>query len=128
MTRRDLIQGDLQERVMRVAWRLERGTVEEIRQTLPPKHRGAYTTVQTILNRLVERGLLGREKEGKAFFYAPAVSEADYVARSLDQTLANASAEARRMALANLVGGIDASEMREINSLAGAISRKRRKS
>ncbi len=113
---------------MRVAWRLERGTVEEIRQALPPKHRGAYTTVQTILNRLVERGLLGREKEGKAFFYAPAVSEADYVARSLDQTLANASAEARRMALANLVGGIDASEMREINSLAGAISRKRRKS
>lgn len=112
---------------MRVVWRLERGTVEDVRQALPPKHRGAYTTVQTVLNRLAERGLLGREKEGKAFFYAPTVSEADYVAQSLDQTLSSASAEARRMALANLVGGIDPSEMSQINSLAGEITRKRRK-
>ncbi len=113
---------------MRVVWRLEGGSVEDVRQGLPPKHRGAYNTVQTVLNRLVERGLLRRDKQGKAFFYAPAVSEADYVAKSLDHTLSGASAEARRLALANLVGGIDPSEMREITSLAGSISRKRHKS
>lgn len=113
---------------MRVVWRLERATVEDVRQALPPKHRGAYTTVQTILNRLVERGLLGRKKAGKAFLYQPALSEADYVAQSLDQTLSGASAQARRMALANLVGGIDPSEMSEITSLADEIARTRRKS
>lgn len=113
---------------MRVVWRLERGTVEDIRRGLPRTHRGAYTTVQTVLNRLVERGLLVRAKDGKAFIYAPAVSEAEYVVQSLDQTLSGASAEARRLALANLVGGIDPSEMREITSLAGSISRRRHKS
>ena len=112
---------------MRVLWRLEGGAVEDIRQGLPPKHRGAYNTVQTVLNRLVDRGLLSREKKGKAFYYAPTVSEAEYVAQSLDQTLSGASAEARRLALANLVGGIDPSEMREITSLAETIGRKRRK-
>ena len=112
---------------MRVLWRLEGGAVEDVRKNLPPKHRGAYNTVQTVLNRLVERGLLRREKNGKAFYYAPAVSEADYVARSLDETLSGASAEARRLALASLVGGIDPSEMRQITSLAGTIGRKRRK-
>ncbi|MDQ3730190.1 MAG: BlaI/MecI/CopY family transcriptional regulator, partial [Actinomycetota bacterium] len=65
MDRRDPIQGDLQERVMRVLWRRDRGTVEQVRRALPVEHRGAYTTVQTILNRLAVRGLLKREASGR---------------------------------------------------------------
>jgi predicted transcriptional regulator len=126
MSRRDPIQGDLQEQIMRAIWRLERGSVDDVRAALPKKQRGAYTTVQTILNRLVERGLLRREKRGKAFVYTPKVSEADYVARSLNRTLAGASEKARLAALANLVGGLDQSEMEEINSLANEIASKRR--
>lgn len=118
MARRDLIQGDLQARIMRVMWRLERGSVDDVRAALPKKRRGAYTTVQTILNRLVDRGLLRRNKQGKAFVYSPKVSEADYVARSLNRILAGASEQARLAALANLIGGLDESEMEEINSLA----------
>jgi len=111
---------------MRAIWRLERGSVDDVRAALPKKQRGAYTTVQTILNRLVERGLLRREKRGKAFIYKPKVSEVDYVARSLNRTLAGASEKARLAALANLVGGLDQSEMEEINSLANEIAAKRR--
>lgn len=127
MSRRDPIQGDLQEQVMRVMWRIERGSVEDVRAGLPRRRRGAYTTVQTILNRLVTRGLLRRDKQGKAFIYSPKVSEADYVARSLNRTLSDASEKARLAALANLVGGLDPSEMDEINSLASEIAEKRRR-
>ena len=112
---------------MQAMWRLERGTVEDVRRALPARRRGAYTTVQTVLNRLLDRGLLRRERQGKAFIYMPTVSEADYIAQSLSRTLSGASAEARRTALASLVGGLSASEMSEINSLAGDIGRKRRK-
>lgn len=112
---------------MRAAWRLGRGSVDDIRAALPKKQRGAYTTVQTILNRLVARGLLRRDKQGKAFIYSPKVTEADYVARSLKSTLASASEKARLAALANLVGGLEPAEMDEINSLAGEIADKRPK-
>lgn len=108
-------------------WRIDRGSVDDVRAGLPKKQRGAYTTVQTVLNRLVARGLLRRDKHGKAFIYAPKVSEADYVARSLNRTLSGASEKARLAALANLVGGLDPSEMDEINSLASEIAEKRRK-
>ena len=111
---------------MRVLWRLERGSVDEVRAALPKKQRGAYTTVQTILNRLTARGLLRRDKQGKAFIYVPRLSEADYVARSLNRTLAGASDKARLAALANFVGGLDQSEVNEINSLANEIAEKRR--
>jgi predicted transcriptional regulator len=48
--------GDLQAQIMTVLWRLESGTVEQVRSGLPARYRGAYTTVQTVLNRLAERG------------------------------------------------------------------------
>jgi len=126
MARRDPIQGELQERVMRIIWRRDRGTVEDVRQALPTPYRGAYTTVQTILNRLADRGLLKREKTGKAFVYSAKISEADYLAGSLNRTLAGASEAARRAALATLVGKLDPSEMDEIRSLAAEIGRKRK--
>jgi predicted transcriptional regulator len=127
MAGQDPIRGDLQEQIMRVLWRLGRGSVEEVRKALPKRGARAYTTVQTVLNRLAERGLLKRERVGKAIFYSPRASEAEYLSRSLSRTLSGASPEARRAALATLVGGLDDSEMSEINSLASEFNRKRRR-
>ena len=110
---------------MRVVWRLGRGTVEDVRGALPKP--GAYTTVQTVLNRLADRGLLGRERVGNAIEYSPRISEADYLASSLNRTLAGASDEARRGALAALVGELKSSELSEIRRLAGRVRRGRRK-
>lgn len=108
---------------MRVMWRLGQGSVEDVRGAL--RKPGAYTTVQTVLNRLAERGLLNRERIGNVIQYSPRVSEADYLARSLNRTLAGASEEARRAALAALVGDLKPSELSEIRRLAGGTRRRR---
>jgi predicted transcriptional regulator len=125
VARKDLIQGDLQEQIMRVMWRLDRGSVDDVRKALPKP--GAYTTAQTVLNRLAERGLLERERVGKVIHYSTRLTEADYLARSLNQTLAGASEEARRTALAGLVGELNPSELSDIRALAGKAERKRRR-
>jgi predicted transcriptional regulator len=122
---KDPIQGDLQEQLMRVMWRLEKASVDEVRMAMPPRSRRAYTTIQTVLNRLAERGLLKRKPVGNMIVYSPRVSEAAYLSRSLKRTLSGASPEARRAALASFVGDLDDSEMSEINSLASEINRQR---
>jgi predicted transcriptional regulator len=66
------IQGDLQSQVMSVMWRLEWVTVEQVRNALPTRYRGAYTTVQTVLNRLAERGLLTRQRDRNVIRYRAA--------------------------------------------------------
>ncbi|MEO8091469.1 MAG: BlaI/MecI/CopY family transcriptional regulator [bacterium] len=126
MRAKDPIQGNLQEQIMRVMWRLDRGSVEQVRKALPKPSRRAYTTIQTVLNRLAERGLLGRQREGNVIFYSALVSEADYISGSLNRTLSGASHEARRAALANLVGDLDPSELVEVRELADQIDRERR--
>ena len=121
------IQGELQAQIMTALWRLGQGTVPEVRAALPARYRSAYTTVQTVLNRLAERGMLGRERSGKQIIYTPRVSEADYVSRSIESTLAGASSEARQAVLANLVGRLDKDELSELQALAKEIGGRRSK-
>jgi predicted transcriptional regulator len=120
------IQGELQTQVMAALWRLGSGTVEETRSALPPRYRSAYTTVQTVLNRLAERGLLARTKERGAIRYTPRVSEADYVSRSIERALAGASQDARRTVLAQLIGELKGDELAELQQRAQEIQTRRR--
>lgn len=121
------ISGELQGQIMAALWRLESGTVEQVRSGLPPRYRGAYTTVQTVLNRLSERGMLSRKKQGNAFVYRPKMSEAQYLSSAIRQTLATASVDARRAALAELVGGLEDHELSELQRRAAAIDKGRKR-
>jgi predicted transcriptional regulator len=121
------VQGELQTQVMAVVWRLERATVDDVRRALPPRHRGAYTTIQTTLQRLYERRLLTRTKERHAFVYAPALSEGEYLSLSIEQTLAGASREARHTALAQLIGKLREDDLDDVQRRAREIDRSRRK-
>ena len=121
------LKGELQLQVMSAVWRLDSPTVEEVRSALPPRYRAAYNTIQTVLNRLVERRLLTRRKVGNAYQYRPRLSEDEYLERSISQTLAGASLDARQAALARLVGGLKDSELRDLQQLARDLDVKRRK-
>jgi predicted transcriptional regulator len=115
------IQGELQSQLMAALWRLGVGTVEEVRNEMPARYRGAYTTVQTVLNRLTERGLLSRRRRGSAFEYRPQLTEAEYLWRSIEKTLAGASSDARQVALAHLFGRLNGHELSDLQRLASEI-------
>lgn len=121
-------RGDLQAEVMTAVWKLGEATVDDVRAEQPRRRRSAYNTVQTVLNRLVERGLLSRQRKGRAFVYKPKVEESEYLARSIGERLAGASPAARRAALVNLVGDLEPAELDEIARRASQIKRSRGKS
>lgn len=115
------IQGELQAQVMAALWRLETGTVEQVRRALPPRYRGAYTTIQTVLNRLAERGFLARRRSGQAIVYRPELTEAQYLSRSIERTLASASPDARQAALVQLISGLGESERADLKRLTDEV-------
>jgi predicted transcriptional regulator len=120
------LTGELQTQLMSALWRLGAGTVEQVRSELPSRYRGAYTTVQTVLNRLAERGLLSRHKIGNAIEYRPKISEADYLSRSIARTLSGASTGARQAALARLIANLGQEEISELQRLAEDVNVKRK--
>lgn len=121
------IQGELQTQIMSTIWRLSSGTVDDIREGLPPRYRGAYTTIQTVLNRLADRGLLTRERHGRSFTYTPTLSEAEYLSRSISRALAGASSNARQTVLAQLYGQLGDEERSELAQLADRVAAKRKR-
>jgi predicted transcriptional regulator len=65
---------DTELEVLKVLWDRSEGTVREILEELKPQKRWAYTTVQTLLNRLQTKGYLRSDRSGSAHIYRPAVS------------------------------------------------------
>lgn len=122
------LRGDLQAEVMSAVWRLGDAKVDEVRNLQPKRRRSAYTTLQTVMNRLVERGLLTRERRGNTYYYRARYDEADFIARAIDERLSTASPAARRDALLMLVGKLEAGEVEEIARYASRIRRARGRS
>lgn len=67
--RRRWDHGELQSRVLELVRAREESTVRDIHEQLSDDHPVAYTTVQTVLSRLVERGMLERDLRGKVGVY-----------------------------------------------------------
>jgi predicted transcriptional regulator len=120
------LRGALQAEVMRIMWRLDEGTVDDVRAMQPRSRRAAYTTIQTVMNRLLDRGLLERRRRGKAYVYKARFSEPEFVARSMRERLAGASADARTPALLSLIDGLEHDELDELARYANRVRRERR--
>jgi predicted transcriptional regulator len=121
------LRGSLQSEVMRVIWRLDEATVDDVRAAQRPSRRAAYTTIQTVMNRLLDRGLLERKRRGKAFVYRASYSESELVARSMRERLAGASADARTPALLSLLEGLAEEEIDELARYANRVRRERKR-
>jgi predicted transcriptional regulator len=111
---------------MQIVWRLGEATVDDVRAAQPDSRRLAYTTVQTVLNRLEDRGLLERERRGKAFVYRAAYKEPELLARSIGDRLADASSDTRKAALLSLVDGLEPDELDEVARYANRVRRERK--
>ncbi len=57
-----------------VLWPMGEGTVREIHRALTQSRPRAYTTVMTIMDRLEQKGIVARRKEGRAFRYQAKLS------------------------------------------------------
>lgn len=116
--------GGLTDEVMAAVWKLGDASVEDVRSQLSRPDL-AYTTVHTVLNRLVHRGLVEREREGGGQVYRPKLAEAEYIARSFDERLTATSPTVRADALKALVDRLDAGEIEAVAQYANRIRHKR---
>ena len=126
-TKRNLALGDLQSEVMTAIWNLGEATVDDVRDQQPPSRRSAYNTVQTVMNRLLDRGLLTRQRRGKAFVYRARYDESELIAMAIGDQLAGASPDTRRAALLSLVGELAPEEVDDLARQANRIRRAREK-
>ncbi|HUJ31339.1 MAG TPA: BlaI/MecI/CopY family transcriptional regulator [Candidatus Acidoferrum sp.] len=110
--------GSLESRVMEILWARGECSVRDVCERVESPR--AYTTVMTTLERLFKKGLLTRQKSGRAFLYAPAVSREEWErqrAGSLVAMFLKGPQPSRDLLLSTLldaVGGHDQSLLDEL--------------
>jgi BlaI family penicillinase repressor len=78
----------LEMEVLESLWKLGSGAIREIQENLPEATRPEYTTVQTIIYRLEQKGAVERVKKiGNAHIFKPIVSRKSTIAALIDDFL-----------------------------------------
>ena len=73
--------GEAEYAVMEVLWKDAPLTATEVAERVPAERGWSIRTVKTMLARLLAKGVLAHEEEGRRYLYRPAVARADYVAQ-----------------------------------------------
>jgi len=79
---------DAEARVMSVLWQKDSATVADVVAALKRKRPVTYSTVQTILRILEDKGYVSHEKVARAFIYTPRVDARQARRRALKHLLA----------------------------------------
>src|SRR5438132_13098961 len=75
-------------RILEQCWKLGTCSVREILESLPEDERVAYTTIQTLVYRLEEKGALRKVKKiGNAQLFQPALDQSQYRSRLIRDLL-----------------------------------------
>lgn len=107
--------GSLEGKIMQALWDGPEGYLS-VRETMGLLSGDlAYTTVMTVMNRLYEKGLLRRQRDGRAWRYRPAMSREAYVASTMSDALRVATD--RRAALLHFVADLDSDETASLRRL-----------
>lgn len=106
--------GALEGEVLAVLWTTTAGgTPAQVQQALGRPL--AYTTVMTILNRLVAKDLVARQRQGAAYLYRPLVTESAVATRHFGELLDRGAD--RRAVLQGLVAAISDEDARVLREL-----------
>jgi BlaI family transcriptional regulator, penicillinase repressor len=74
--------------VLKVLWELEEASVRQIQEHSALTSDLAYTTVQTLVNRLEQKGAVRRSRKiGNAFMFQPVVSQQSVFRRMLNELI-----------------------------------------
>lgn len=93
-------------------------TVREVVDDINRQRPVAYTTVMTVADILHGKGVLTREKQGRAWLYRPTLGREEYTAALMQEALG--SSRDRPAALAHFIEEISPDELEVIRGLLDA--------
>lgn len=118
--------GDLERVVMEHLWALTTGTdagvtVREVLDCFAGDREIAYTTVMTVLGRLANKGLVTRERDGRAWRYRPVGTRESLTAATMRRTLDDMRVTDRRAALVHFLDGATPEEIADLKDALAEI-------
>ncbi len=120
------IFGELEARLMEAVWALTEPNVQQVINHLGDNLN--YKTTMTVMNRLVEKGMLKRRKVGRAFVYRATISRDALLAGVFDKMVRGMfGSDFRQIALAQIVETADELDTQLLDDLTRLIEARKQK-
>lgn len=116
--------GDLERAVLEHLWtegpsHPEGLTVREVHDVVGVQRELAYTTLMTVLDRMAKKGLVTRERDGRAWRYTAAATRDELTSETMHHALGELAGTERRSVLLHF---LDESTPEEIDELRAALA------
>lgn len=111
---------EAENRIMEVLWRQGEVSVQNVVDAVLSEKKQAYTTIQTFLGIMKDKGFVEQRKEGRAFLYRPLLSRAEARTQALKHLIGSAFGGSTSALAQHLLKDSDIDEG-EISALEQAI-------
>ncbi|WP_391207319.1 BlaI/MecI/CopY family transcriptional regulator [Psychrobacillus sp. L4] len=71
--------GPLEAKILDILWNDVEMTIKNVQQVLDQEKLTNFNTVMTVMNRLVEKGILQKRVEGRSFLYQPIQTRVEFL-------------------------------------------------
>ena len=126
MTKFRLPADDLEYAVLALLWELRAASVRELHERHGVPAGNVYTTTAKVVDRLRQKGLIARRREGGAFVYSPAVERREVEQARARHLVSRFLGPGPHAAVAALVEAVDEIDPELLDELEHAIRDRRR--
>ncbi len=120
------IFGKLEARLMQAVWALDEPNVQGVIDYLGGNLN--YKTTMTVMNRLVDKGVLTRRKSGRTFVYSASASQEKLLAGVFDKMVRGMlDDDFRQIALAQMVETVESIDNKILDDLTQLIADRKKK-
>lgn len=118
---------DFEAEIMELVWGgpMKNFSVHDLHEILQERRDVAYTTVMTTLNRLCEKEILARVKDGRRFLYRPRLSRAEFIRQMTRNVMNSLPPLGQSEAVAMLVERVSSSDEAALDALEALIQKQR---
>ncbi len=119
------IFGELEAKLMEAVWTLKEARVQDVIEHLGGNLH--YKTAMTVMNRLVDKGLLTRQKTGRAFIYRAVMAKDELLAGVFDQMVRGMfDDDFRQLAIAQMVETAEAIDPQLLEDISRLIEQRKK--
>lgn len=109
------VLGELEARILEVVWETGPTTVKAVTEVLGSE--AHVKTTMTVINRMVEKGLLRRKRHGRAFIYTAVTDRETFMMSVATRVIDGLIRDFGRPALAHLVDSADPQQLAELEAM-----------
>jgi predicted transcriptional regulator len=114
--------GDLEYAVLTKLWELGAASIREVHERLGRPKGLVYTTIAKVIDRLHGKGLVERQRYGKAFVYRSTVARDEVERARAQYSVSRLLGATPRAAVAALVDAVDAVDPQLLDELERAVA------